>query len=80
MELRTARKIAGLTQQELAERAGITDSFLSLLEAGKRDVRTASYQTVVRLAHALNVEPGDLWPVDPLPIGEPEGRALDDAL
>lgn len=65
MELRTARKIAGLTQQELAERAGVTDSFISLLESGKREINTVSYETVVRLARALGVEPDELFPVAP---------------
>jgi XRE family transcriptional regulator, fatty acid utilization regulator len=75
MDLRIARKIAGLTQQELAERAGVTDSFISLIEHGKRDIRTAGYETVVRLARALGVEPEELWPVEPLPIPIPrEGR------
>ncbi len=63
MELKTARKIAGLTQQELAERAGVTDSFISLLESGKRDIRTTEHVTVVRLARALGVEPDEMWPI-----------------
>jgi len=71
MELRIARKIAALTQQELAQRAGVTDSFISLLESGKRDIRTASYETVVRIAHALGVEPAELWPVTALTPPDP---------
>lgn len=70
MDLRVARKIASLTQQELAERVGVTDSFISLIESGKRDIRAVGYETVVRIAHALGVEPEDLWPVDPLPDPE----------
>jgi transcriptional regulator with XRE-family HTH domain len=66
MELRTARKIAGLTQQELAERAGVTDSFISLLESGKRDINSVAYETVVRLARAMGVEPEELFPVPEL--------------
>ncbi len=63
MELRIARKIAGLTQQDLAKRAGVTDSFISLIESGKRDIRSVGYETVVRIARALNVEPDELFPV-----------------
>jgi transcriptional regulator with XRE-family HTH domain len=66
MELRTARKIARLTQHELAERAGVTDSFISLLESGKRDIDTVGYRTVVRIARALGVEPNELFPVTPV--------------
>ena len=40
------------TQTELAERAGFSVSYLSLLEKNKRD---PSLSTLERLAHALNV-------------------------
>jgi len=63
MELRTARRIARLTQLELAKRVGVDDSFISLLESGKRDIRTTDYATVVRIARALNVTPDELFPV-----------------
>ena len=63
MELRTARKIAGLTQLELATRAGVDHSLISLLESGKRDIQAVAYQTVVRIARALGVEPDELFPV-----------------
>ena len=68
MELRIARKIARLTQSELAERAGVTDSFISLIESGKRDIRSAGYETVVRIARALGVEPEELFPVPDMPV------------
>jgi transcriptional regulator with XRE-family HTH domain len=66
MELRTARRIARLTQLELATRVGVDDSFISLLESGKRDIHTTDYATVVRIARALNVTPDELFPVDDL--------------
>jgi len=68
MQLRTARKIAGITQQDLAERAGVTNAFISLLESGKRDIRNTDYATVVRIARALNVTADELFPVDELPV------------
>ena len=68
MDLRVARRIAGLTQEQLAKRAGVDNSFISLIESGKRDIHTAGYQTVVRIARALGVEPEDLWPVEPIPV------------
>ncbi len=70
MELKLARKIAGLTQEELAERAGVTNSFISLLEARKRDIRTTDYATVVRIARALHVTADELFPVDEAPADE----------
>lgn len=60
MELKIARKIAGLTQQQLAKQAGVTNSFISLIEAGKRDLAEVNYSTVVRLAEALHLAPDEL--------------------
>jgi len=42
------RKLQGLTAQQLAERAGITRSTLSKLEAGELTVTLASYLNVLR--------------------------------
>jgi DNA-binding XRE family transcriptional regulator len=50
--LRAVRKWRGLTQAELADRAGLTQGFLSDLESRRR---TASADTAERLAGALDV-------------------------
>jgi DNA-binding XRE family transcriptional regulator len=50
--LRALRKWRGLTQSDIAEKAGLTQGFLSDLEARRR---TASSDTVGRLASALDV-------------------------
>jgi len=50
--LRAVRKWRGLTQSELADRAGLTQGFLSDLESRRR---TASADTAERLAGALDV-------------------------
>lgn len=63
-DLRIGRRIARLTQLELATRAGVDDSLISLLESGKRDILTTDYVTVVRLARALNVSADELFPVE----------------
>jgi transcriptional regulator with XRE-family HTH domain len=74
MELRLARQIARLTQKQLAEVAGVDDSTISLVETGKRDIRSMAYASVVKIAHALNVEPHDLWPVEGTePASAPDG-------
>jgi transcriptional regulator with XRE-family HTH domain len=52
MNLRRLRKRAGLTQMELANRAGMDMAEISKLELGKRDPRLS---TVVRMAIALDV-------------------------
>lgn len=51
--LREARIARGLSQRELAERAGLGQSRLALIEAGGVDLRTS---TLVQLARALDLE------------------------
>ena len=52
--LRGLRLAAGLTQAELAARAGIAQSFLSEIESGRR---SASAEKVRRIARALPLGP-----------------------
>lgn len=60
MSLRLARKIAQLTQQELADRASVDNSLISLIESGARDLRSSGYDTVARIAVALGLTPDEL--------------------
>jgi len=55
--LRKARKVAGLSQEELAHRADIDRTYISALE---RCVYAASIDVVDRLAKELGVEAADL--------------------
>lgn len=48
------RKRAGLTQEQLAERAGISRSHLSAIEA-PNTIRPFSLEILFQIAHALNV-------------------------
>lgn len=48
--LRTARREAGLTQEQLAERAGIDRAAYSEIERGQRDARLS---TLLRIESAL---------------------------
>jgi len=73
MELKIARQIAGLKQEELAQRAGVSASMICRLERGNR--RHARYESLVRIARVLNVQPTDLFPVSDLPSPRrPSGR------
>jgi len=54
-KLRTKRK---WTQEQLAERAGLTRSYITLMESGKRG--NPSLPAVKALAKALGVSVGDL--------------------
>jgi transcriptional regulator with XRE-family HTH domain len=66
--LRQARKV---TLRELAERAGVTESFLSQVE---REVTSPSIASVQRIARALDLGIADLF-VDDEPLGRVVRRA-----
>ena len=51
--LKALRERKGLTQVELAEKAGVTQSYLARLEAGERE--NPSLDVLKRLAEALGV-------------------------
>jgi len=59
--LKTARKIKGLTQQELADLSGVKQPVISRLEKGR--TRDLTWTTASRLAAALGVEPSELFAV-----------------
>ena len=54
LRLRKLRVQRGLSQEGLANRAGLDRTYISSCEAGKRNV---TLRTIVRLACALEVEP-----------------------
>lgn len=56
--LREARELAGMTQDELAQRSGIAQATISGIECGSRPNPTMD--TVERLAKALGVAPFSL--------------------
>lgn len=57
LKVRDHRKAAGLTQEQLAELADITQGMLAHIEAGRR---TPSLHVLHRIAVALKVPAGDL--------------------
>jgi len=59
LKLRVRRVMADLDQAELAERAGVHQTYVSLLERGKRGARA---ETVESLAAALGCTVEDLMP------------------
>lgn len=61
MNLRTARRIARLTQEQLADLAGVKQATISQIENG--EVTRPEYTTVARLARALNISPEELFPL-----------------
>lgn len=64
LNLRAARKDAGLSQEALGERAGLHPTYVGSVERGERNI---SIDSMERLAEALGMEVRDL-------LGPPKGR------
>lgn len=63
VQIRARRKEEGLTQEELARRAGISRAYLAQIESGQR--KNIAYQIVEALRRELSIdgdEPADLPP------------------
>jgi transcriptional regulator with XRE-family HTH domain len=56
--LREARTAAGLSQMDLADRAGVHFTFVSSTERGLRNISLVS---ILKLARALGIPPKDLF-------------------
>jgi len=63
--IRSLRQARSVTLRELAERAGVTESFLSQVE---REVTSPSIASVQRIARALDLGIAELF-VDEVPLG-----------
>lgn len=66
--LRATRRQKDITQAQLADEVGIDVTTISDIERGKN--QNPSWETVVRLARALDVPPEELFPVESLPTAE----------
>ncbi|MCJ8521152.1 helix-turn-helix domain-containing protein [Pseudorhizobium tarimense] len=62
--LRIARQAKGLSQEEVAHRAGIDRTYISSLE---REVYSPTIDVVERLAQAMEMDPLDLLRTTPAP-------------
>ena len=58
-KLRKLRKERGISQEELAARAGLHRTYVSSVERGERNV---SLETIDKLARGLGLPMGDLMP------------------
>jgi len=76
-EIRRRREEMGLTGAQLAARAGMAPSAVSQIETGKRSPSSSS---VMKLAQALGVEAGELFPKAQMPLfrGLPEQETLEE--
>lgn len=57
-KIRELRKVRGLSQEELGEKAGFHFSYVGGLERGERNV---SLENLVKVAETLNVDIGELF-------------------
>lgn len=57
-ELIAARKAAGLRQQDLAERLGKPQSFISRIEGGQRRIDVLEFYAIAR---AMKIDPAELF-------------------
>ena len=68
------RRHAGLTQEALAEKAGISADMISKIEGGTTGAR---FPVIERIARALDVDPAELFSAD-IPKGALDRRSLHD--
>lgn len=66
--IRSLREREGMTQEDFAQKSGISVSYASLLERGER---SPSYETLVQVAAALEISLAELF-------GELQGTVYDD--
>lgn len=59
--IRLIRKEINLTQEELAERAGLQNSYIGSVERGERNI---SIETLEKITHALDILPVDLFRIE----------------
>jgi transcriptional regulator with XRE-family HTH domain len=58
LRIKSLRRSEGLSQEELAERMGISSKYLSSIERGKEN---PTLDTLIRLANALKIEPSEIF-------------------
>lgn len=72
--VKTHRVRAGLTQEALAERAGISTDMISKIEGGNSGAR---FGVIAQIAEALEVDPAELFTPN-LPSGQLQRATLTD--
>ena len=66
--LRSLRKKAGLSQEQLALEAGVERNFVSLIERG---VNQPTIRIIFKLAAALHIDPSDMMKAVELHLAQP---------
>ena len=71
--LHAFRKKAGLTQQELAEAAGLSDRTYAVIERGSVNMRM---ETLLRICRALRITPDELCVETAIPLSVQQDEVL----
>ena len=58
--LRSLRERARLTQSDIGYRAGVDQTYVSMIETGKRDIRHVSAERMLRLLQAYGLTKEDI--------------------
>lgn len=72
LRLRTTREERRLTQEEAAQRSGLTADVVSKLENGR--YQSPGLRTILRLARGLGATPGELLRNEPPPAASREAQ------
>ena len=59
--LREKRVVLGMTQQQVADKAGIVLQQYQKFESGERDIMTSSFRTACRVVEALGMDITDFY-------------------
>ena len=72
--IRKRRKAKGLTQKELADKSGVTESQISQIETGKRK---PGFETLLRISEALDCSTDDLVRDKKIPVTNDGAENID---
>ena len=75
--IRELRKQQGLTQEKLAERAGLHHTYVGAIERGEQNV---SLKNIAKIAQALGVEVGEFFPFTPKDVKDKIDTIKDEVL
>jgi len=74
--MKKARKAKGMTQQQIADKAGINLRHYQMFESGKRSLLNASFRVTMAICFALDIDPDRLKSDNSLRLPE-RGRKHD---
>ncbi|MFF2890029.1 helix-turn-helix domain-containing protein [Paenibacillus sp. NPDC057967] len=74
LRLRYIRKSSGLTQDQLAEKAGVHSTYIGSIERAEKNITLLNLQ---KIAQALNVEVADLFTYSKRKLNDDKEKSID---